>query len=335
MDFSIKNFLQSKNITIGAAIIVKDSSATIEHTIGSIKNICSQIVVVDTGSSDYTPELCTNLGCEVHFKKWSDDFSESRNYALKVMRSDWILSVDSDEIVDETSFETVSDYFTNPNIGGIRVKILNYINPDELSNTTEHRYTRIYRNNPKLHYTGKVHEQIHESILEQQLSIVDSEILIKHFGYLEITDDKNERNKKLLQEDIKTSEKDDWKLFHLGSTEFSSNNIDKAKEIFLNIVDSDQLSIEQNETIRIKLSQIALKEDNFEDLGKWANFKSEDPSREGFRLYLIATAFLVRKEFDEAAKLYSSELVKTSSLVDKNQLKKALDIINMVNSFNK
>lgn len=336
MDDSLKKYFKNKNISFGAAIIAKDSSATIENTINSIKGICSQIIVVDTGSVDCTPELCTNLGCEVHFKQWNNDFSEARNYALKLMRTDWILAIDSDEILNTDNFNSIFEYIDNPKIGGIRVKISNFINSDELTNKTEHRYTRIYRNNPNLKYSGKIHEQIQESILNQDLSIAESEIQINHYGYIEHSEEKNERNRMLLNEEIQaTPQRDHWQIYHLANAEFSSDNIGKAKELFKEIVDSKQLSQEQNETVRIKLAQVALKEDNFEELGKWANFKSEDNSREGFRLYLIATALLVRKQFDDAEKLYSSELVKSSSLVDKNQLNKALQLIYTVKNFNK
>ena len=63
------------SFNIGAAIICKNNSKTILKTLNSIENFCSQIVIVDTGSTDETPKICLNFGAEVYFHKWKDDFS--------------------------------------------------------------------------------------------------------------------------------------------------------------------------------------------------------------------------------------------------------------------
>jgi glycosyltransferase involved in cell wall biosynthesis len=71
-----------KNINIGAAIIVKNEANNIKRCLESIKNICKQIVIVDTGSDDTTPIIAANYGADIFFHKWQNDFSDARNFAI-------------------------------------------------------------------------------------------------------------------------------------------------------------------------------------------------------------------------------------------------------------
>ena len=75
--------------SISISIIAKNESADIVNALNSVKSIARQIVVIDTGSTDETPELCTRHGGEVYFKKWTENFSESRNFAKSHCRNDF------------------------------------------------------------------------------------------------------------------------------------------------------------------------------------------------------------------------------------------------------
>ena len=88
-----------KDQTIGAAIIAKNNDATIAATLQSIQRLCQQIVIVDTGSSDRTSEIALKYGAEIHYSLWNNSFAEARNHALEFLRTDWILIIDTDEIL--------------------------------------------------------------------------------------------------------------------------------------------------------------------------------------------------------------------------------------------
>lgn len=323
--------------TIGLAMIVKDASATVLKALASVTGICSQLLVVDTGSNDDTPQLCSNYGTEIHFFEWNGSFSDARNFSLKLMRTDWILVLDADEVLDCESFLSNLDIFDDKSIGGIRVEIQNILEESYETTIYRHRYTRLFRNllvyddnlnhKPFL-FTGRIHEQIAESIEKQGYAIVDSNITIKHYGYSEKNQEKINRNKELLEQELAENPDDDWLKFHLAETEFSASRYDKAKDIYIKILESSELTPEQNEKIMLRLAQIALKEDNFLEIIRYTDFSSNDIDREGFRRFILGIAYLSQRDLPAADEELNSELCKNSCLVDKEQLRKSLDILN-------
>ena len=78
-------------------MIVKDEARMIERCLESARAVADQLVVVDTGSSDATPQLATRAGAEVYHHPWRGDFSEARNHSLSYARGAWVLILDGDE----------------------------------------------------------------------------------------------------------------------------------------------------------------------------------------------------------------------------------------------
>lgn len=62
-----------------AAIIVKNEEKNIEKCIKSSLPFCSQIIVVDTGSTNKILAIASNLSAEIYFYKWNNSFSRSTN----------------------------------------------------------------------------------------------------------------------------------------------------------------------------------------------------------------------------------------------------------------
>jgi tetratricopeptide (TPR) repeat protein len=58
------------------------------------------MIVVDTGSTDATPDICRELGAQVYHFPWPDSFSIARNESLKYARGQWIFWMDSDDVID-------------------------------------------------------------------------------------------------------------------------------------------------------------------------------------------------------------------------------------------
>ncbi|MBP5974452.1 glycosyltransferase family 2 protein, partial [Brasilonema sp. CT11] len=78
-------------------MIVKNEEATLSKCLGSVKNVVDEMVVLDTGSTDSTPQIAEKFGAKVHHFEWCNDFSAARNEALKYVTGDWILVLDADE----------------------------------------------------------------------------------------------------------------------------------------------------------------------------------------------------------------------------------------------
>ena len=319
----------NNNISIAAAIIAKNAEDTIGDTIKSILPFCEQIIVVDTGSDDRTPFIATELGAEVYFHKWTDDFSEARNFSLNFARKDWILIIDTDEVLDSESFITNLDLLNDDRIGGINLIVKNYLDSNQ-EQFSIHRYTRIFRNHPQIRFEGRVHEQIHESIRRANFSIAESDIMIHHFGYNIGDSSKKNRNLEILKEETDKSSNDFYLKYHLAMTEFSLGNLVDAKEIFEQIADSNLLSTEQNEMTKIRLAQINLSQNNLETAEQWLRFESQNDNLEGFRQFVLAAIKMSQNNFLDAKTLYANEKVQNSSYVDKNIIIEANKLLTLM-----
>jgi glycosyltransferase involved in cell wall biosynthesis len=84
---------------ISATIITYNEQANIARAIESLR-CCDEVVVVDSGSSDRTVEIATNLGARVIEMQWRG-FAGQKNFASESATYDWILSLDADEALSE------------------------------------------------------------------------------------------------------------------------------------------------------------------------------------------------------------------------------------------
>lgn len=315
---------------ISVLMIARDAEETIGNALSSIREIATQIIVVDTGSVDRTPIIAVQYNAEVHFLEWKNNFSSARNYALQFVRFPWVFVLDADEVLDQESFKRNLHLFDQPQIGGIRVKITNHIKRGDSYTKTQHIYTRIFRQHPQIRFEGSIHEQIAQSILEAGFELINSDILINHYGYNTINVDKINRNRKILEKELEHNPYDEWTLFHLAETEFSIGNLEKCLEIYQQLLDSVQLNPEQIEMSKIRLAQIALKSDSYSQVYNYINFESGDPHREGLRLMILGTALLMEHRFEEARDIFNNPKLSLSDMVDKTQIQRALEIISFM-----
>lgn len=78
-------------------ILTRDEAAVIERAIRSV-SWASDILVVDSESTDETREIAAHLGARVVVQPWLG-WLEQKRVGVANARADWILSLDADEIV--------------------------------------------------------------------------------------------------------------------------------------------------------------------------------------------------------------------------------------------
>jgi len=95
------------NKRLAVAIITKNNIRTIEETVVSVQGLCDHILVVDSGSTDGTIEFCKSQGVEVAHRDWPG-VADQKQFCIDACADyQWVLSLDSDESLDETLFEGV------------------------------------------------------------------------------------------------------------------------------------------------------------------------------------------------------------------------------------
>jgi tetratricopeptide (TPR) repeat protein len=82
---------------LSVAIIARNAAAELRETIASVEDLAQEIVVLDTGSTDDTPQVAQASGVVTSRRPWDDDFSAARNACLDAAHGQWILWLDAGE----------------------------------------------------------------------------------------------------------------------------------------------------------------------------------------------------------------------------------------------
>ena len=86
-------------MNISAVVLAKNNEKTIENTLNSLKEF-DDVVVYDNGSTDETLNIVKKFSNVNLVKGEFKGFGWSKNNASSFAKNDWILIIDSDEVVD-------------------------------------------------------------------------------------------------------------------------------------------------------------------------------------------------------------------------------------------
>ncbi len=81
---------------LSVAIITKDEEMNLPACLGSVA-FAAQVVVVDSGSTDWTLRIAHDFGCDVFEEPWRGGFGAQKQFAIDQCRCPWIIVLDADE----------------------------------------------------------------------------------------------------------------------------------------------------------------------------------------------------------------------------------------------
>lgn len=186
---------------LSVCMIVKNEMEYIGYALESVRPIASELIIVDTGSTDGTAEKYAT-----HHFEWRDDFAAARNFSLEQATGDWALIIDADEILDHEHCKYVTQLAQGKpaayqvtqrhyhNTGDFIGSKLNTGTPYDRG--VYHVQTRIERLFPLKHgieFVYRVHEQITPSCKANGIPIKLSPIVMHHYGYLKENGESDKR----------------------------------------------------------------------------------------------------------------------------------------------
>jgi len=93
---------------ISATIITHNEAANIARAIRSL-DCADEIVVVDSGSTDETARIASELGARIVSHPW-EGFAAQKNFASAEARHEWVLSLDADEELNEDARTAIREW---------------------------------------------------------------------------------------------------------------------------------------------------------------------------------------------------------------------------------
>jgi FkbM family methyltransferase len=216
--------LERKDIEISLCMIVRDNARTIEATLKSIKPWVDEMIVVDTGSNDGTPDIARGLGARVFHFPWCDSFSAARNESICHARGRWIFWMDSDDTINAQNgakLRKLVRQATSDVLGFVISVHCPGTGTDGQDDVTVVTHVKLFRNLPDMRFEGRIHEQILGSLRRAGGKLEWSDAFVVHSGYdhsAEGQEKKKQRDLHLLGLELKEQPDHPFTLFNLGMT---------------------------------------------------------------------------------------------------------------------
>jgi tetratricopeptide (TPR) repeat protein len=197
-------------------MIVRDEERVLPECLRSLDGVVDELVVVDTGSTDRTPEIARDHGARLASFPWRGDFAAARNAALDLARGRWILYIDADERVRGGAGAGLEALLRDEELVALTVLFR------PVTGFTRYRENRLFRNHPRLRFRGVMHEShlpaIAELLAEEGGRVGHSELALDHVGYDGDLAHKHRRNLPLLRARLAADPGHVYSWTHLGHT---------------------------------------------------------------------------------------------------------------------
>jgi glycosyltransferase involved in cell wall biosynthesis len=151
-------------IQFTAIIPTFNEEDNIEAAIRSVA-FASEIIVLDSESTDRTIEIAKSLGCKIFFRPF-DNYSSQKAYGLALASNDWVLMLDADERIPENlKNEILILLESDPGESAFYFKRKNFFMGKEIkfSGWQNDKVIRLLRKS-KCRFNGK---PVHEGIISE------------------------------------------------------------------------------------------------------------------------------------------------------------------------
>jgi glycosyltransferase involved in cell wall biosynthesis len=119
-------FIDVSMASFSIVIVVKNGAATLPRLLNSIRGLSTDVVVVDTGSTDATMELARQYTNRVCSAPW-EGYGLTKQKAALLANNDWVLSLDADEEVTAELYASLQSWKPGPVTTVYQLHWLNHI----------------------------------------------------------------------------------------------------------------------------------------------------------------------------------------------------------------
>ncbi|MDP9396840.1 MAG: glycosyltransferase [Actinomycetota bacterium] len=223
---------------LSASLIVKDEEDVLERCLAPLLELCDEVVVYDTGSSDRTREIARAAGAVVVEGYWDDSFGDARNRSLDSCTGEWALVVDADEVVlADVAATRAALEATSGEAFTVRVHNTTGLGTGAVVDLTS---CRIFRRRMAC-YSGRIHEQVVHRVLGRAVRLEPlPSVRLEHSGYEQarfLKRNKGERNLRLSEVALSDTATEgtlgrDIALANLGRSQIAAGQLEAAMKTF-------------------------------------------------------------------------------------------------------
>lgn len=168
-------------VRISATILTKNNETLLAEVLAAL-DWCAEVVVLDTGSTDRTLEIAASFAnVSLHQLRGPfPGFGRAHRLAVKLARHDWILSIDSDEIVSPALAEEITRLPFNPR-AVYTIPFQNFYHEKHITTCgwSPDRHERLFNRS----VTNFCSSEVHERVQTAELTVVPLRHAIAHYSY--------------------------------------------------------------------------------------------------------------------------------------------------------
>ncbi len=249
-----------KQEKISLCMMVKNEEAMLAQCLDSVKDLVSEIIVVDTGSTDKTKEIAGKYGAKIFDFVWKDDFAAARNFSISKATGSWILWLDADETIVRKDHDYIRKFVQEEQFPIVVLEQRHYTNDTKNPQfrPIDDRYKeeakgfagyyptlmmRLFKNGIGIQFDGVVHETIDRSMRELGLKFLRTDIPVHHYQHTkskEVIQEKKKKYEQLLLVKEKADPSDMKTLHDLAITHLQKQDLRTAFSYFRKIYDLDK-----------------------------------------------------------------------------------------------
>ena len=100
-------------LPLSGVVITKNEADRIGRCVTSLQKVCQEVIVLDSGSSDNTPQLAREAGARVEHQDWLG-FSAQKNAVIELASQPWVFLLDADEWCQDGDIEKLRNLMASP-----------------------------------------------------------------------------------------------------------------------------------------------------------------------------------------------------------------------------
>ena len=171
---------------ISCFIIAKNEEARIGRTIEAVIDWVDEVIVIDSGSTDRTEEICRSLGTRFIHNDWPG-YGPQKRFGEEQCRNDWVFNLDADEVVTTQLRDEIVERFQSGDhqCDGYRLYVVDMLpgRTKPLPLARKYNIVRLY-NWKKMRYSESL---VHDRVISDGHQIRQLENIILHYSILSIS----------------------------------------------------------------------------------------------------------------------------------------------------
>lgn len=168
--------------SVSLCMIVKNEEPDLAACLESVGDLASEIIIVDTGSTDGTVEIARKFGAQVKHFTWINDFAAARNESIKDATGEWIFWMDADDRLTPDQLNRLKQALVSGQADVYQCRVASPAATWNGVNATGLHF-RLFRNHIGLWFQYPLHEDLKLSAAQRAVTVANTNIIISHTGY--------------------------------------------------------------------------------------------------------------------------------------------------------